>query len=52
VGQLHADCFFYQNHWQPKEEKKRWRKKRSEEIKIDDIPFLNSEFWINGEATK
>lgn len=40
VGQLHADCFYYQNHRQPIEEKKKWRKKKLEETEIDDdMPF-------------
>ena len=31
VDQLHADCYYYENHWKPIEWKKRGRKKKEEQ---------------------
>lgn len=35
VLQLEADCYYYQEHWKPIEEKKRWKKKSDD----DFMPF-------------
>lgn len=40
VWKLHADCFYYQNHWQPIEEKKKGRKKKSDNNEPSDIDFM------------
>lgn len=35
VNSLHADCYYYENYWQPKPEVKKKKKKKEEEI----LPF-------------
>ena len=35
VNSLHADCYFYENYWQPKPEAKKKKKRKEKEI----LPF-------------
>lgn len=39
VWTLQADCYYYQNHWKPIEEKKRGRKKKEDEKEQSEFPF-------------